>query len=203
MVLIKMRSVVVARGLRVGLMTFLLFQFGTTLFAESSRADINFSREATTRILEISSQSFQTNEMRVARLFGDGRLEVSDFDVQDLAHAKRQFHWQLDPELLQAVEDEIAIAGLHLFSEAVGKAKERATGRPMPSVDDGGLVRFKISWFDVGAGKGKTERATSFDLAYGGTEARIYPEIPEYAAAQRLILRLLLVSDTECTGCQQ
>jgi hypothetical protein len=201
MFLNKMRSVDRVRewGLGIGVVAFLL---GPSLFAESAPS-VGFSTEAIARILEISSQSFQTNEMRVAKLFGDGRLEVSDFDLRDLNHAKRQFYWQLDPEALEAVEDEIATAELHLFTEAVGKAKEGATGRPMPSVDDAGPVRFKISWLELGPGNDKTERITNFALSYGGTESKIYPEIKEYAAAQRLIMRLLLVSDTECRGCQQ
>ena len=204
MVLEKLRSAerVHAWGLGCVVMALLAFLLGPTLFAKSS-PKVDFSSQSTARILEISSQSFQTNEMRVAKLFGDGRLEVSDFDLQDLAHAKHQFHWQLTPEVLEAVEEEIATAELHLFSEAAGKAKERATGRAMPSVDDAGPVRFKISWLEVGEGNSKTAKRTEFGLMYGGAESKIYPEIPEYAAAQRLIMRLLLVSDTECRGCQQ
>lgn len=197
MVLGKMRRVVAVTGLLVGVGNSLL---ASALFAESSaRAD--FSRDANTCILQISSQSLQMNEWRMARLFGDGRLEIADYNGNDTEHPKLRFEQRLSPDALDIVTADITASGLLSFSEQVARAKEQATGRPAPIVSEAAPTYFKISWTDIASAGKKTEKETRFALTYGGVEARIYPEVQEYQAAQRLILRLLAVSESQCEGC--
>jgi hypothetical protein len=143
------------------------------------------------------------NEWRVARLFGDGRLEIADYNGNDTEHARRRFEWRLSPEVLDTVREDIVGSGLLAFSAEVAKSKEQATGRPAPIVNDAGPTYFKISWTDVAGTGERMDKTTAFALTYGGVEARIYPEVPEYQAAQRLILRLLGVSESECRGCDE
>lgn len=199
MVLDKMRSVVALTGLVVGIVSFFL---ASAVFAESSPRAV-FSSDANTCILQISSQSLQMNEWRKARLFGDGRLEIADYDGNDTEHPKLRFEQRLSPDVLDIVTKDIAASGLLDFSEQVAKAKEGATGRPAPVVSEAAPTYFNISWTDVDNAGKKAENTTRFALTYGGFEARIYPEVPEYQAAERLILRLLAVSASQCEGCNR
>ncbi|MEO8276383.1 MAG: hypothetical protein ABI639_09190 [Thermoanaerobaculia bacterium] len=139
----------------------------------------------------------------MASLYGDGRLTVGEYDSRETGIARHSVEWRLSPEALDAVQTEIAGAQLQRFSNEIARSKEAATGRPIPTIQDAGPAYFTISWLDQVAGTEPRERSTTFVLTYGGMESTVYPEIPEYQAAQRIILRLLKANDQECSGCKE
>lgn len=172
-----------------------------SLSGESTQV-VAFSRDASVCVLEIASYWPQDQGWRTARLYGDGRLEVRDSTDKGRTKITRAFDWELTEEAFAAVTQEIEDSGLYAFNDQIAAARELATGKGKRFASESAPTHFKISWLDSSSHDRK-EKVTEFLLTYGGAESLLYPEIQEYAAAQRLVIRLLSVNAKECRGCSQ
>ena len=171
------------------------------LLAVAAKA-VAMSTDSHACVIEIASYWPEEQHWRTARVYGDGRLEVRDTVTKNQADAMKQFSLQLTAEEIAEIWREVVSSGLFEFSNERAASKERATGRARPLFSEPAPTDFTISSIDEASSE-RAERVAKFHLTYGGAEHLAYPEIAEYAAANRLSIRLLSAKAPACDGCAQ
>lgn len=167
---------------------------------EAHSVNLEFSRNADVCVLEISSHWASLALWRRARLYGDGRLEIAEFADRDLDHATKTFQWSLSEVAFEEVRMEIEESRLHLFDDEAASTRVKSLDRVPPYVSEVAPTSIRLTWRDA-TSKRDREQISKLTLTYGGLESRLYPEIAEFEAANKLIIRVLSVTEQECTWC--
>lgn len=173
--------------------------FTPPLLAEAG-AEVNLIREADICVIEVASYWSNEQFWRTARLYGDGRVELRDSPTRDQSKILREYSGQLSDQEFELLWQDLVESGLYEFDKDSFLEKERATGKGPRGASQSVPTHLKFSWKDPST---KVERTNSLVLTYGASETLVYPEVPEYAAASRIIRRLLDSSDLPCKGCSR
>lgn len=147
-----------------------------------------WNRRADALILEIASYSPNSPNWRIARLYGDGALVVSDSPTRIPSSFTREFGVRFQPPKVEALWQDIQESGVYEFNKPLFDARMRATGKGERSASEAAPTYFKFFWIESAS---HSERVNEFTLTYGGYEHTWYPEVPELAAANRLVQQLL------------
>lgn len=151
----------------------------------TATTEASFSTDPATCVVSIFSQGGGAPERYLYRIFGDGRVEGNRYNGLSQVPA-RTWSSQVDPAELAAVEGDALQSGLIAFSEEKQRQAIAASGRKHPAETDmvNTLLTFNLQ---TKAGSPETHQVL---LEGGSARASDYPEVPEHAAALRL-LRLL------------
>jgi len=146
------------------------------------------NRRADALVLEIASYSPDFQNWRIARLHGDGALVVSDSPTRIPSSFTREFGVHFQPPKVEALWKDIQASGVYEFNKPLFDARLQATGKGAMSASEVAPTYFKFFWIESAS---NSERVNEFVLTYGGYEHTWYPEVPELAAANRLVQQLL------------
>lgn len=153
--------------------------------APTATTEATFSTDPATCVVSIFSQGGEAPERYLYRIFGDGRVEGNRYNGLSEVPA-RTWSSQVDPAELAAVEGDVVQSGLVTFSEEKQRQAVGASGRKHQAETDMVVTLLTFN-LQTRAGSPVTHQVL---LEGGSARASDYPEVPEYAAALRL-LRLL------------
>jgi len=156
--------------------------------ADPSSVQDELSREPSEPSLVLILRPGMRKDSSEYALFGDGRLRITKFRDSERTLVYAAFEYRLDELEMSDLNTLIVGGGLSRYDSAAIQQAEAAL-RPRPSLDDAGLVSFRLRITGRGPDDQNTGqiRIVSFDLPEPAPLAQAYPEIREYRAANDLL----------------
>ncbi|MEO7793965.1 MAG: hypothetical protein ABIV06_04270 [Thermoanaerobaculia bacterium] len=143
-----------------------------------------FSTDPGDCIITIFSQGGEATERYLYRIFGDGRVEGNRYNGRSQVPA-RTWTANVDPAELASIQGDILRSGLVSFNEERQQQAIASTERK-PHVETDAVTT--LLTFTLTTEETRPSGPTHQVLLGGGSAAALdYPEVPEYAAAGRLL----------------